>query len=132
MTADVPDLTVAELELIRDATLRTYEGGDEQYNILPPHLLDVVVPDGGLITMIDLAILRTQQLDAARAEAQRNYAAVHGKQQRDAAHIAELEKHVTLVPPGALEQMLADEAGPSPQFREAIARARQRREEPNA
>ncbi len=153
MTADAPDLTVAELEQIRDATLRTYEGGDEQYNTLPPHLLNVVDGDGGLVNMIDLAISRTRQLEALRAQVQQDYAAIHAKQQRDQARIAELETalsgvvehheafltrlsasdYITFVPPGVLEQMLDPdtENGPSPRFREAIARARQRREEPN-
>ncbi|TDP29886.1 hypothetical protein [Nocardia ignorata] len=187
--ADTPDLTVAELEQIRNATLRTYEGGDEQYNTLPPHLLKVVDGDGGLVHMIDLAILRTRQLDALRAQVQQDYAAIHAKQQRDQALIDALEEHVreegalagrlqdqlraacadgsaahehirhlddlvheyhkalmavtggteevgagdggvdrTIVPPGTIAKMRAENPGPSPEFREAIARARQRRE----
>ncbi|MFD6400716.1 hypothetical protein [Nocardia sp. NPDC060249] len=155
MTDETPDLTVAELEQIRDATLCTYEGGNEQYNTLPPHLLALVIPDGGLVNMIDLAIRRTRQLEALRAETQQAYAAIHTKQQRDAAQIGDLENLVheyhkalmvvtggdekatatnsgvdyTIVAPGALAKMLADEdTEPPPKLLEAIARARQRRE----
>ncbi len=169
MTADAPDLTVAELEQIRDATLRTYEGGDEQYETLPPHLLKVVDGDGGLVNMIDLAIHRTRQLEALRAQEQQDYAAIHAKQQRDHERIAELSALVdanrrayktalgiteetvwadgdmtitrehpasgvdrTIVPPGTIAKMRAENPGPTASFREAIARARQRREEPDA
>lgn len=132
MTADVPDLTVAELELIRDATLRAYQGGDEEYDTLPQHLLDVVVPDGGLVNMIDLAIRRTCQLEYLRTQVQQDYAAIHTKQQRDAERIAALEKHVTLFPAGAREEMLNHDEPLPQRMRDAIARARQRREEPNA
>ncbi|WP_043654585.1 hypothetical protein [Nocardia thailandica] len=138
---DSPDLTVTELERIREATLRTYEGGDEQYDTLPPHLRKVVDGDGGLVNMIDLAIARTKQLEALRAETQQNYAAIHAKQQRDQALIDELKKAAravygvgvdrTIVPPGTIARMRAENTGPSPEFREAIARARQRREETN-
>lgn len=115
MTADTPDLTVAELEQIRDATLRTYEGGDEQYNTLPPHLLKVVDGDGGLIHMIDLAIRRTKERDQIAADAAPFFAS----------------EYITLVRPGTLAKMRAEKAWPSRSFREAIARARQRRENPN-
>ncbi|MFC4128960.1 hypothetical protein [Nocardia rhizosphaerae] len=156
MTADVPDLTIAELEQIREATLRTYEGGDEQYDTLPRRLRELTVPDGGLINMIDLAILRTRQLEALRAQTQEDYAAIRAKQQRDAERIRELEVTLpagewvftaadveaakptgggvdyTIVAPGALAKMLADDENTmSPRFREAIARARQRRENPD-
>lgn len=114
---DVPDLTVAELEQIREATLRAYEGGDEQYDTLPPHLLKVVEGDGGLVNMIDLAIERTRQLDALRAQTQQDYAAIYAKQLRDRERITELEARAAILPDST--------------FREAIARARQRRENPN-
>ena len=123
MTADVPDLTIAELEQIRDATLRTYEGGDEQYETLPPHLLKVVEGDGGLVNMIDLAIHRTRQLEALRTQVQQDYAAIHAKQQRDHERILALEACVTAIAPGVVDQIRENA--------DAIARARQRREEPN-
>lgn len=155
MTADVPDLTIAELEQLREATLRAYEGGDEQYATLPPHLLKVVEGDGGLINMIDLAIARTRVLNQLRIDIQQEYAAIHAKQQRDAAQISDLENLVheyhkalmvtadeaasatisgvdcTIVPPGTIAKMRAENPGPTPEFREAIARARQRREDTN-
>lgn len=137
---DVPDLTVAELEQIREATLRTYEGGDEQYETLPPHLLKVVEGDGGLIHMIDLAIERTRVLNQLRIDIQQEYAAIHAKQQRDAERIRELE--VTLqagewvfTATDVAAASLRDSSVISPEayerMQEAIARARQRRENTN-
>lgn len=145
---EVPDLSVAELEQLRAATLRTYEGGDEQYNALPQYLRGLAAGDGGLIHMIDLAIRRTRQLDAVRAQVQQDYTAIHAKQQRDNVRILALESCVTAiapgvldriyensavdrtaVAPGALAKMLADDdTEPPPKLREAVARARQRRE----
>ncbi|MEV6219839.1 hypothetical protein [Nocardia sp. NPDC051833] len=174
-------LTADELEQFYDSTRRTYEGGDEEYNTLPARLRELSIPDGGLLSMIQLAHHRTRELERLRAQVQQDYAAIHGKQQRDQARIAELEQHLreegaiagrlqdqlraacadgaanrdrvteleeliaanheaylnaigvdrTIVPPGTIAKMRAENTGPSPSFREAIARARQRRENPD-
>ncbi|MFC4373274.1 hypothetical protein ACFO5K_04095 [Nocardia halotolerans] len=156
---EATDLTITDLEQLRKVTLDTYLGADESaYHTLSAHLQAIAAGDGGLINMIDLAILRTRQLEALRAQVQQDYAAIHTKQQRDAAQIRDLEDLVheyhkalmdvtggdqeatatkggvdyTIVAPGALAKMLADgESTMSPRFREAIARARQRRENPD-
>lgn len=149
-------LTADELEQFYDATRRTYEGGDEEYNTLPTHLRELSIPDGGLLAMIQLAHHRTRELERLRAQVQQDYAAIHTKQQRDEAQISDLnalvhqyhealmavighadEKAVTdavdrtIVPPGTIAKMRAENPGPTPEFREAIARARQRRDNTN-
>lgn len=124
MTADVPDLTVAELERLRKVTLDTYMGADEsEYDKLPEHVQEFAAGDGGLVNMIDLAIHRTRQLEALRTQVQQDYAAIHAKQQRDHERILALEACVTAIAPGVVDQIRENA--------DAIARARQRREEPN-
>ncbi|WP_043661409.1 hypothetical protein [Nocardia thailandica] len=79
MTADTPDLTVAEFEQIREATI--------QHSYTCAIDLDF----GRLVDVVNLAIARTKQLGALRAETQQNYSAIHAKQQRDAERIRQLE-----------------------------------------
>ncbi|MFD3594383.1 hypothetical protein ACFWU5_16790 [Nocardia sp. NPDC058640] len=149
-------LTAGDLELFYEATRRRYMGGDSEYDSLPAHVRGLAEPDGGLLAIIQLAHHRTRELERVREQMQQDYTAISAKQQRDAERIHALEATLqkgewvfaaadvaaakptgsgvdrTIVAPGALAKMLADtDTDPPPKLREAIARARQRRENPN-